>query len=253
MYTVKEVANLANISVRTLHHYDSIGLLRPAYVGENQYRYYGEPELLRLQQILFYREFGVSLGEIARYLDDPDFDHVGALNAHRRRLQIQAERYHRLIQTIDHTIARLTGERITSNADLYKGFSPEKQREYEAWLVEQYGPAMLTNIAKSQGQLAKCAPEEMDARMVELAEIERALADQLAAGISPLSEDLRDLLEQHRDWIGAMWGGPCSLDAYAGVAEMYLSHPDFKTRYETIALGFTDFLTTAMKAHAQRR
>ena len=252
MYTVKEDAELANVSVRALHHYDSIGLLKPAHIGENRYRYYGEPELLRLQQILFYREFGVPLAEIASYLDEPDFDHVAALTAHRKRLEMEAERYRQLIRTIDRTIARLTGEHTMPNADLYKGFSPEKQREYETWLVEQHGPAMQQKIAASKEHLSKQTPEEMDASMAELAEIEYALADHLKAGVPPTSDDLHDLLERHRAWVASMWGRPCTPDAYAGMADMYLSHPDFEKRYETIAEGFTAFLTTAMKAHAQR-
>lgn len=252
MYTVKEVAKLANVSVRALHHYDSIGLLRPAYIGENRYRYYGDTELLRLQQILFYREFGVPLAEIAAYLDAPDFDHVAALNTHRRRLELEAERYHQLIRTIDRTIARLTGEQTMPNEDLYKGFSPEKQREHERWLIDQYRPAMEQYIATAKDHLSEQAPEVMDGRMAELAEIEHALAKHFKAGVHPTSEDLYELLERHRAWIASMWGRPCEPNAYAGMADLYESHPDFEKRFETIAVGFTEFLTTAMRAHAQR-
>ena len=86
MRTVRQVAKAARISVRTLHHYDAIGLLKPAHVGANGYRYYGRTELLRLQQILFYRELGMALGEIGSILDDPGFDPLTALKGHRAAL-----------------------------------------------------------------------------------------------------------------------------------------------------------------------
>ena len=145
-YTVSQLAELSGISVRTLHHYDEIGLLAPAFVGENGYRYYGEEELLRLQQILLHREFGFPLREIGAILDDPAFDRIAALEAHRVRLELEAERYRRLVRTIDRTIAELKGpvtRGVTmKHADLYEGFAPGKQAEYERWLIERYGPQM---------------------------------------------------------------------------------------------------------------
>src|SRR5690606_4698147 len=89
------------------HHYDEIGLLEPAYVGDNGYRYYEEEELLRLQQILLHRELGFALKDIAALLDDPGFDRLAALEAHKARLEAEAERYRRLVGTIDRTIADL--------------------------------------------------------------------------------------------------------------------------------------------------
>jgi MerR family transcriptional regulator, thiopeptide resistance regulator len=252
MHTVKDVARLANVSVRTLHHYDSIGLLKPACIGENRYRYYGEKELLRLQQILFYREFGVPLQRIAEYLDQPGFDHVAALREHRKRLRSEAERYRQLIGTIDRTIARLTKERAMQDSDLYKGFSPEKQHEYERWLVDQHGPDMQACIDTSKQYLSRQTPQERDARMAELEEIENAFADRLRSGVPAKSEALGELLERHRAWVAQMWGRPCPPEAYAGLADLYLSHPDFEKRYELINEGLTAYLTTAMKAHAKR-
>src|SRR5947209_6467723 len=100
VFTVSEVAKLSGVSVRTLHHYDEIGLLKPACVGENGYRYYGKAELERLQQILFHRELGFPLEEVRRVLDAPDFDRGAALRAHRGRLMAQARRYRALVKTL---------------------------------------------------------------------------------------------------------------------------------------------------------
>src|SRR3954466_5289569 len=100
-HTVKQLARLSGVSVRTLHHYDEIGLLKPASVGANGYRYYGREELLRLQRILFHRELGVPLGSIAELLDLEEDDQVGVLLQHRARLTTEHERYRMLIETID--------------------------------------------------------------------------------------------------------------------------------------------------------
>src|SRR5664279_5068738 len=103
--TVKRLSKLAGVSVRTLHFYDQIGLLRPGRVGANGYRYYNQAALLRLQQILFYKELGLSLDEIAEVLDRPGFDVAAALADHRRALQERVGRLERLIETVDQTIA----------------------------------------------------------------------------------------------------------------------------------------------------
>src|SRR5438552_18719729 len=107
--TVKRLSKLAGVSVRTLHFYDEIGLLRPGRVGANGYRYYGQAALLRLQQILFYKELGLSLEEIADVLDQPGFDVAQALVAHRRALTERVGRLRRLIETVDQTTAYLKG------------------------------------------------------------------------------------------------------------------------------------------------
>ena len=109
------VGKLAGISVRTLHHYDHIGLLTPSARSAAGYRLYGTEDLLRLQQILLYRELDLPLEEIRRILDDPGFDPVEALAQHRRTMELHAERLARLLHTIDRTIARLTEVRYELN------------------------------------------------------------------------------------------------------------------------------------------
>src|SRR5690606_15484613 len=135
-YTVKHLARLSGVSVRTLHHYDEIGLLRPAFVGENRYRYYGREELLRLQDILFHRELGVPLQAIGKLLERDGRDRVAILREHRTMLAERIEISRQLLTTIDRTIAELNGEGAMEDKDLYHGFAPAKQAEYEDWLVE---------------------------------------------------------------------------------------------------------------------
>jgi MerR family transcriptional regulator, thiopeptide resistance regulator len=250
--TVKQLAAISGVTVRTLHHYDEIGLLAPAHVGANGYRYYGRAELLRLQRILFHRELGVPLGEIAELLDLDGEDQVGVLLRHREKLEAERERYRVLIETIDRTVADLKGETPMPNADLYKGFSAERQAEYEVWLIERYGDRMKDDIARSKKAMSKMTKAEQQAAMDDLRDVETALAEAMKRGFAPDADVVDRLIQRHRAWVAAAWDRSCTPEAYTGLADLYLSHPDFVTRYETIALGFSDWLTTAMKSHVAR-
>jgi DNA-binding transcriptional MerR regulator len=122
-YTVKQVAAMSGVSVRTLHFYDETGLLRPAYQGANSYRFYEEPQLLILQQILFYRELGFELKQIKQILGRADFEKVAALQSHREVLEESLERTRTLIETIDKTIEHLKGTRKMKTEEMFAGFS----------------------------------------------------------------------------------------------------------------------------------
>ncbi len=250
--TVKQLAAISGVTVRALHHYDDMGLLVPAHVGANGYRYYGRKELLRLQRILFHRELGVPLSEIGDLLDLEGEDQVGVLLRHREKLEAERERYRVLIETIDRTVADIKGEANMSNADLYKGFSAEKQAGYEAWLIERYGEPMKASIEHSKKAMAKMSEAEQQAFMAQLQPIEEALAEGLRRGIDPASDAIDKVVAKHRAWVARAWGRECTAEAYAGLADLYLSHPDFMKRYETIEPGFANYLTTAMKVHAAK-
>lgn len=250
--TVRQVAKLSGVSVRTLHHYDQIGLLRPAFTGQNRYRYYGQDELLRLQQILLHRELGIPLGEIGAILDAPGFDRLEALRQQRDRLSEEAKRYAQLVRTIDRTIASLEGDRAMRNADLYKGISPDKQAEYEAWLVEQFDGDMAERISLSKRKYESLTVDEKQQLNQELHDLEQGLAEGLRRGVPLGSPSLDPLLKRHRDWVSRMWEKPCPPEAYAGLADLYLSHPDFIARFETIEPGFAEYLSGSMKVHARR-
>jgi len=122
-YTVKQVAAMSGVSVRTLHFYDETGLLAPAYLGANGYRFYEEPQLLKLQQILFYRELGFELKQIKLVLGRKDFEKVAALRSHRKVLQKNLARTRRLIETIDKTIQHLKGNTKMKSREMFAGFS----------------------------------------------------------------------------------------------------------------------------------
>jgi DNA-binding transcriptional MerR regulator len=252
LYTVKEVAKLSGVTVRALHHYDQVGLLKPAQVGENGYRYYGREELLRLQQILFHRELELPLEAIIEVLDQPEFDRLEALRRHRKTLSEKAVRYRRLIRTLDQTLAALEGETDMKDEDLYQGFAPEKQAEYEAEIIERFGEGARASIEASKQAVKGWSKADWERRGREYGEVETAMGKALANGLPADSEEVRALIRRHHAWVGAMWNRTPSRQAYAGLGRLYTDHPDFRARYEAVQPGLAEFLAEAMRSFAER-
>jgi DNA-binding transcriptional MerR regulator len=250
--TVKQLAVLSGVTVRTLHHYDEIGLLKPTTIAANGYRLYGREAWLRLQDILIHRELGVPLAEIARILAAQGPDRIAALQRHRETLARERERFGALIATIDRTIEAIEDKTPMIPVELYKGVTPEKQAEYEATLVETWGPHVRADIAHAKAGQARSGPQGQAQAMEELRAVETGLAAAMAKGTPSNDPSLKPLLERHRQWVSRMWDRPCPPDAYAGLAAMYESHPDFRARYEAISHGFTEYLCAAMRAYAAR-
>ena len=139
-----------------------------------------------------------------------------------------------------------------NDEDLYRGFAPEKQAEYEEWLVENYGDGMRDSIEAGKQHWGKAGPQAMKAALDEGAAAEAELAERFLAGVEAGSPELDSLFDRHRAWISQMWDRECGREGYAGMADMYLAHPDFRTHFDKRGEGFTDWLTTAMKAYAAR-
>lgn len=250
-YTVKQLATMSGVSVRTLHHYDQIGLLRPASVGENGYRYYGREELLRLQQILFHRELEFPLEAIAAVLAAPDFDRTAALRRHRATLDAEARRYRRLLRTLDDTLAALEGATDMKDKDLYQGFAPEKQAEYEAWVVDRHGETARADIEHSKAMMKGWSASDAAGHQAEVEGIEAGLARAMADGLPPDSAAVGDLMQRHHAWVARSWKAPPTREAYLGLAAMYGDHPDFRARYEDRAAGLLEYLQASMSAFAE--
>lgn len=122
-YTVKKLSEISGVTVRTLHFYEEAGLLKPAYYGANGYRYYEEKELLQLQQILFFKELGLTLKQIRKVIGKSDFDQIAALHSHRRALSCEWEKIGRLLKTIDKTIKHLKGKKKMKDKEMFDGFN----------------------------------------------------------------------------------------------------------------------------------
>jgi DNA-binding transcriptional MerR regulator len=229
MYTVKQLSDLADVSVRTLHYYDEINLLRPTQVGANGYRYYDEPAVLRLQQILFYREMGLELAQIKDILDSPDFDLVTALRSHRDVIQEKMKRLQHLVSTIDSTIMHLAGEMKMSKKHLFQGFSDEKQKEYEREIRLQYGPDTVNQSVKRWNSYSQA---ERDGIADEGNQIYSDWVDALEAGKAADLTEVQAILKRWHEHLGYFYEP--TLEILRGLGELYTSHPDFIANFKKL-------------------
>jgi DNA-binding transcriptional MerR regulator len=245
-YTIKKLAAMAGVSVRTLHHYDAVGLVEPGTRSASGYRLYGEPELLRLQQVLFYRELDMSLEEIGRLLDSPGFDPVAALEEHRRILDARARRLDRLMETVDRTIGRLKGESMLSDKELYEGFTSEEVSKIEAEVKQRWGDTEA--YQQSRKRVAKMSKEQLAAAKAEFEELDKASAELLRSGTAPESAAAQAVMARRFEHLKHFYDP--SPELFAGLGRMYVEDERFKKRYEDIATGLAEFLRKAMEAYA---
>jgi DNA-binding transcriptional MerR regulator len=239
-YTVKQVAKMAGVSVRTLHHYDQIGLLSPVRRTTAGYRQYSDADLLRLQQILFFRELDFSLKDIGRILDHPDFDQVDALCKHRRMLAQRVARLNRLIQTVDRTIYSLSEDNMPLTDDeLYEGFSKEQVERYEREVKEMYDPK---KVEETNQRIRKLSKEQWQQVKDEGAAVNQALAALMDCEIS--DPQVQEVIDRHHAWIENFY--PAPVKVYRGLGELYTGHDEFRAHYEEVAPGLAEFLKAAM-------
>lgn len=242
-YTVKKLAKLSGVSVRTLHFYDEIGLLKPAYYGENNYRYYEEAQLLMLQQILFYRELGFQLNDIKRIILSPDFDKVNALESHKKILEKNLVKQKMLIETVDKTIAHLRGKETMKDEELYYGFDSEKQKKYEKQLIAE-GIVTQEYLAKYKEKLTSA---DKDKFIQEGKKINEDLISAMNRGLAPSSQEVQDIMRRHHAWVG--WNP--TKEGYLGLSQRYLT-PEFKKFYDQLDPRLLKYITEAMKIFAER-
>jgi MerR family transcriptional regulator, thiopeptide resistance regulator len=247
-YTVKKLAKLSGVSVRTLHFYDETGLLKPASYGENGYRYYDQEQLLKLQQILFFRELGFKLSDIKPILESDDFNKVKALRVHRSVLETQAHQTTELISTIDKTIASLTGGEPMKPQELYLGFDKAKQEENEQYWVTRYGEKAKKLVAESKRNTKDWKPSDYDSAKSEFERLDEALAALIEQKESPDSPTVQDIVRRHYRLIQRFFDP--SKKVYLGLGELYVTNPDFRVRYDSRHPKLAEFWNEAMKHFA---
>ena len=252
-YTVGEVAKLSRVSIRTLRHYDELGLLKPAHVGRNGYRYYGRDELLRLQQILFHRELGLSLEQIGRILDAPDFDRAAALSAHRETLVAQARRYRRLVRPIDEPLAALSGEKTMDEMAMYRGFDADLEARDQAWVVERYGQAGRFGLETRNAVMKDWTQADYDRHQADFAQIVQDFADALTSGLAASSEPAQAIARRLHECASRVWTGPINSAGFLNMAELYSEHSDTRARFEARAAGLTEYTVAAMRQLAREK
>ncbi len=244
-YSAKGLSELAGVSVRTLHHYDKIGLLKPAIRTKAKYRLYGENELLKLQQILFFKELDFTLKEIVDILDKPDFDLIKVLESHKRALVLKQKRISIMLNTIEKTVLNLKGKKMITNKELYEGFSTENVTKIRDEAIEKYGEE---KVLKSEAFLKKLSSEQIEQLKNEQKEIFKNLFD--LSGKEPESEEVQMEIARHYRNTRKFWGTDGSSDSqweeYKGLGELYISDERFTVINGNAQPEFARFLAKAI-------
>jgi len=245
-YTVKQLSELAGVSIRTLHYYDEIGLFKPSWLAENGYRYYDDGAVLRLQQILFYRELELNLTEINAILDMPDFDMLAALNTHRAGLESKIHRLQDLIKTIDSTIMHLIGEVEMSKQKLFNGFTPEEEKKYEQEARQRWGDE---EVGASYQRWNSYTPQQKEDIKAEGNTIYLDLVSQIEAGHAPTSPEVQDIIARWHQHMRFFYEP--SVARLQGLGQMYVDSPDFATKFREIHPDLPEFMRDAINRYCE--
>lgn len=248
-YTVNKLAKLSGVSPRTLRFYDEIDLLKPAFYGDNQYRYYEEEQLLMLQQILFFRELGFPLGDIQQIISSNDFNKIEALNTHKSILQSSLEKTETLIKTIDKTISHIRGKLIMRDAEMYDGFDPVKQQEHEQYMLKM-GTLSQKEIDDSWMKVRHWKKSNWEQFKQEGEQLNQDLAKAMSNSLKPTDIEVQALIQRHYSWVKNVWTP--TKKTYMGLAQMYLDHPDYRDFYNRYHPNLVEYLVEAMKVYSER-
>ena len=246
MYTVRKLASLAGVTPRLLHYYDEIGLLPPAWIAENGYRCYDEGSLLRLQQILLYRELDLPLAEIKRILDGEAFDALNTLRGHQETLRQRIKRTEKLIASITDTIQYLEGKKEMDEIKMFEPFNEKQQAEYEKEAMEKYDP----EIVKASQQKWKSYSKEDKQRIGE--EGNAVYRDfVLAIPKGPASPEAQDCVRRWRAHMAYFWEP--NDEQCLGLADLYNDDPRFKANFDKIDPRLAVFVREAVKVYIMNK
>ncbi len=244
--TIKKLADIAGVSVRTLHYYDELGLLVPDSRSSSGYRFYDEKDISRLQQIMFFRELGFNLNDIKKIVTQPDFDVLEALKSHRALLRKKAERIDELLATVDKTVKKLKGEANMDIKEYYQGFSDEKIEKYRNEVRERWGEKTLR---ESEARVMKMGKEKFAELQAEGGRIFQAIADNMAKGHD--SEVIQAEVRKWRQWLKNFHH--YSDEAVLGLGRGYSQHPEFAAFFRKIHQDLPVFLTRAIEYYCVRK
>ncbi len=243
-FSLQELAALAGVSRRTLRHYDNIGLLK-ARRKNNNYRYYGEAELLHLQQILFYRTLGFSLDAIQELLNAPDFSLVKALESHRQALQKEHQKLASLLNTVDQTLHYLQGESQMNERQLFKGLSPEEEKQYAEEAQQRWDPELVQQSQKRWKSYSKARQEEI---LAEGEMIYQKVAKHIDK--SPDHEEVQALVKQwHLHLQNFYTPTPQML---SGLGSMYVEDSRFRKNFDKVHPELAPFMQKAIGVYVSR-
>ncbi|MEV7888650.1 MerR family transcriptional regulator [Streptomyces sp. NPDC002817] len=248
-YSVGQVAGFAGVTVRTLHHYDDIGLLAPSERSHAGHRRYSDADLDRLQQILFYRELGFPLDEVAALLDDPAADPRAHLRRQHELLTARIEKLRKMAAAVEQAMeARKMGINLTPE-ERFEVFGDKDPEQYAEEAEERWGGTEA--YAESQRRAAGYTKDDWKRMQAEVADWSERYSGLMAAGDPPASEAAMDMAEEHRQHICG-WFYECPYDMHRSLGEMYVSDERFKAFYESMRPGLAEHLRAAIDANAAR-
>ncbi|WP_433178707.1 MerR family transcriptional regulator [Actinoallomurus sp. CA-150999] len=248
-YSISRVARMAGISSRTLRHYHDIGLLLPAHVSANGYRWYGRGELLRLQRIMLLRELGLPLSDIAAALDG-DTDELTALRKHREQLAAERDRITRVLDTVDRTIAGLSGERLLHDEEFFTGLAEAKDRLRQDLRV-RYGTAAESHIADAEHATRHWTRADYENAAEQGKRLYTRMSRARRRGAPPDAPEALDLAAEHYQSVRALW--PADAAAYHALADLITDNPEQRAIVAAVDPDLPPWLAEAVRAYAVQR
>ncbi len=248
-YRVGEVAKLAGVTIRTLHHYEKIGLLAPSQRTAAGYRLYTDADLDRLSRVLYYRELGFPLDDIARLLADPSTARLEHLRRQQSLLHQQLHRVQAMVEAIEREVeAAMSGYNLTAEEKLavFGDFDPD---QYQAEAEERWGETDAWQ--QSRQRTAQYDKADWERIQAEAAAINERFVALMRDGVEPISEAAMALAEEHRNHI-SRWFYTCSHEFHRGLGDMYIADPRFTANIDATAPGLAAYMRDAIAANADR-
>jgi len=245
MFSIKEIADLAGITTRTLRYYDKLGILVPTEIADNGYRLYDRKNLLQLQQVMFLRELDVPLKDIQHMLSRPDYLPVAALEKHRAAILIQVERLRKLLDTLDSTIANLKGDHKMADQEFFEGFD---ETQYEVETRELWGDT--SQHKESQRKWASYSKDQKEEIKQEGGRIALRMVTE-NPGVKPDDPDVQAAVGEYYDYLNKYFYS-CEVEFLRGLADMWVQDSRFAVNYERIREGGSAFVREAVYVYCDR-
>lgn len=245
MLTIKQISQLAHVTPRTLRYYDQIGLLPPEDIGENGYRYYSDASLLKLQQILFYRELDMPLEQIKEIMGRENFDLQEALEDHKDQLRKRIDRLQRLVSTVDQTLKYLKGEEEMNKKVLFDAFNDKEQEIMEKEAMQMYDPE---TVKESNRKWKNYTMAEKQTIGEEGNAVYLGFVDAMRKG--PDTQEAQACVQRWRDHMNYFWTP--NLDQLIGLAELYNDDPRFKKNFDKVHPDLAQFVRESVMIYVKK-
>lgn len=241
--TVGVVASMVGVSVRTLHHWDEIGLVRPSARTWSDYRVYSRDDVARIHRVLVYREVGIPLAQIATLLDDPGVDETAHLARQRELLAARIDRLQEMVSAVDRMLEATTMNEKISAQEISEIFGSDWLSEPQ----ERWGDT--AQWAQTQERTAQMSREDWEAVKAETDALDADLAAAVNGGLAPGSPEANALVERHRAAVGRFYD--CTHEMHVCMGQMYLTDDHWSGHYESLAPGLTRWLHDAIVENAR--